>query len=334
MKKISCIGYHATGSGAVDDFLREFNNVQCADYGIESRFLQDPDGISDLEYNLIENPHRLNSGFALKRYLIFAKKEERSYRHIFGKEWMKISKEYIENLSQFSYKGYWHADIRIISFPRLFIYKARRLLNKLLPPKFRKTKYYNYFPNIETYCVNINKEEFLKITQQYCEKLSSILNKKNKEYVVLDQVASPQNIERYLRYIKDLKVIIVDRDPRDVYLSDVIKNRDYVLPKDVKNFCEVYKMSRKKVDTPDSENVLRINFEDMIYKYESTTKKIMNFLGLKEQNHVEKKVFFNPNVSKKNSQMWKNKKEYAREIQYIEQELKEYLYVLKGIDEK
>ena len=73
MKKISCVGYHATGSGAVDDYLREFDNIESANYGIESRFLQDPDGISDLEYNLIENPHRLNSGFALKRFLIFAR---------------------------------------------------------------------------------------------------------------------------------------------------------------------------------------------------------------------------------------------------------------------
>ena len=75
MKKISCVGYHATGSGAVDDFLREFDNIQTAEYGIECRFLQDPDGISDLEHQLIENYHRLNSGFALKRFLMFAKSE-------------------------------------------------------------------------------------------------------------------------------------------------------------------------------------------------------------------------------------------------------------------
>ena len=34
----------------------------------EFRFVQDPDGISDLEYNLVENHNRHNSGHALKRF--------------------------------------------------------------------------------------------------------------------------------------------------------------------------------------------------------------------------------------------------------------------------
>ena len=37
-------------------------------HNMEFRFIQDPDGISDLEYNLVENFNRHNSGHALKRY--------------------------------------------------------------------------------------------------------------------------------------------------------------------------------------------------------------------------------------------------------------------------
>ena len=61
MRIITCISFHGTGSGAVDDFLKEFDNCPSAPTNIECRFLQDPDGVSDLEYNLVENPHRLNS---------------------------------------------------------------------------------------------------------------------------------------------------------------------------------------------------------------------------------------------------------------------------------
>ena len=67
MKKVTCISYHNSGSGAVDDYLREYSGIEFAPSDVECRFLQDPDGISDLEYNLVDNWHRLNSGFALKR---------------------------------------------------------------------------------------------------------------------------------------------------------------------------------------------------------------------------------------------------------------------------
>ena len=53
MKKIACVGYHATGAGVIDDLFREFDNVAQGQYEVESRLLQDPDGISDLEYNLV-----------------------------------------------------------------------------------------------------------------------------------------------------------------------------------------------------------------------------------------------------------------------------------------
>ena len=73
MKKIACVGYHATGAGVIDDLFREFDNVAQGMYEVETRLLQDPDGVSDLEYYLVDNPHRLNSGYALKRYLKYAR---------------------------------------------------------------------------------------------------------------------------------------------------------------------------------------------------------------------------------------------------------------------
>lgn len=328
MKKITCVGYHATGSGAVDDFLREFNNIESANYGIESRFLQDPDGISDLEYNLIENPHRLNSAFAIKRFLKYVENEERTYKHIFGKDWKRISIEYIYRITDFKYHGTWAADIWLLKpleRAKFILTKGRvKLLSKIFK-KAKKSKYYDYFPNMKEYAVNINQERFIKETKKYCEDLCKILNKENKEYVVLDQAVSPQNPDRYLRYIDDLKVIIVERDPRDVFINDIIINQDNVLPKDVKEFCFIFKASRKKIESKSS-NILYINFEDMIYNYDKTTKQIMIFLGLNEKNHVKVKQFFNPEKSKKNTRLWEKYKEYNEEMSYIEKELKEYIY--------
>ena len=161
-KYITCISYHGTGSGAVDDFFREFDNFASAESEVECRYLQDPDGIADLEYNLIENPHRLNSGFALKRYKIFARKTSYTYQKIFGKKWKQYADEYVDSLMKFCYNGYWHGDLRIIPSYKLAIYYFRRAWSKIMPKKYRKATYYNYFPKIKSYHSFISEEEFLK----------------------------------------------------------------------------------------------------------------------------------------------------------------------------
>ena len=48
----------------------------------EFRFVQDPDGICDLEYNLVLNNHRHNSGYAIKRY-------EKNVKYLSGGRFIK-----------------------------------------------------------------------------------------------------------------------------------------------------------------------------------------------------------------------------------------------------
>ena len=52
IKFISCASYYGSGSSVVTDFVSEFDTVYSFT-NEEFRFLQDPDGVSDLEYNLI-----------------------------------------------------------------------------------------------------------------------------------------------------------------------------------------------------------------------------------------------------------------------------------------
>ena len=136
MKKVTCISYHATGSGAVDDYLREFDGFTYAPSDVECRFLQDPDGISDLEYNLVDNWHRLNSGFAVKRYKKFARMNKRTYQLIFGKCWLDETDKYIRDLVDFEFPGYWHGDVNEQPFIPWAIYKIRRAFSKIMPRKY------------------------------------------------------------------------------------------------------------------------------------------------------------------------------------------------------
>lgn len=327
MKKIACVGYHATGSGVIDDLFREFDNVAQGQYEVESRLLQDPDGISDLEYNLVENPHRLNSGFAIKRFLKYVKTTNRTYTKIFGEKWKQLSEEYVHSLVAFEFQGYWHGDIWLLSPFWRYLHKFRRGLAKISPRAIRKPAYYNYFPWLKSYHVNLSGEEFYARTQDYIDNLCSAMNTDNKEYVVLDQLVAPGNSARYANYAKDLKIIIVDRDPRDVYLHQ-LNHKDHVLPTDVYQFCQEYRDDRKKISRLPENQCMEVTFEQLIYHYDEYIQKVIDFIGIDSSHWVKPKSHFDPNKSIKNTKLWEKTDKYQKEIEIIEAELSDLLHEL------
>ncbi len=325
MKKIACVGYHATGAGVIDDLFREFDNVAQGQYEVECRVLQDPDGISDLEYNLVENPHRLNSGFAVKRFLKYVYRTERTYKKIFGKEWVELSQAYAQKLVKIDYKGYWHGDIWLLNPILRYYHLFRRALSKIAPQKWKKPSYYNYFPWLRTYHAVMTEEAFLACTQEYMEQLCQTMNKEQKEFVMLDQLYAPGNLARYGRYIRDTKAIVVDRDPRDVYIFQK-RIGEHTLPSDPREFCQVYRDSRIRNSEAPAGTCLYISFEDLIFHYDESIAKVMEFVEISPEHHVRKRERFNPDVSVRNTRLWEKYPEYADDVRIIEAELGEYLY--------
>lgn len=326
MKKVTCVSYHNSGSGAVDDFLREFDGIQFAPSDVEARFLQDPDGVSDLEFNLVENWHRLNSDFAIKRFKKFAKYYNHTYSLIFGAEWKRQTDLYVQKLIEFSFPGYWHADVRIQSELSQLVYLFRRAMSKLAPKRKRKTPDYNYYPNLISYYSKPDPNQFYQITREFCENLCKAICKDGTDYIVLDQCVSTTNIARYLNYINDLKVIIVDRDPRDLYIQGT-RGRTHVLPHDPERYAKQYIGMRSTLDAElQNPNVIRIQFEDLIYKYEATTSRICEFLELDPSKHIHKKKFFNPDISIQNTRIWEKDKRFQKEIDVLTEWLSDYFY--------
>lgn len=326
MRIITCISFHGTGSGAVDDFLKEFDNCPSGPRNIECRFLQDPDGVSDLEYNLVENPHRLNSGYALRRYMKFARETSYGYIKIFGNKWLKYSQDYVDSLVTEKYKGYWHGDLQLLSDTQKFIYFARRAKDKLMPKPLKKPWRYNYFPNQDYYHVHITRDEFIEKTQAYVYNLCSLLNPKNQPFILLDQFVATSNIMRYVSYVKDIRVIVVDRDPRDLFVQQR-RYGDHVLPAEPEPFARVFRDHRSMVgEIPADAPVLRVQFEDLIYNYDEVTKKIVEFVGEDWSHHVSPKKYFDPAVSAANLQMWKKFPEYTEDCEIIARMLPEFLY--------
>lgn len=324
MKKIACVGYHYTGAGVIDDLFRECDNVFQGEYEAEMRFLHDPDGVSDLEYHLVNNPHRLSSGLAIKRFMSYAKKNARQINRVVGKDWEALATSYAENLAQIKYHGYTPGDLLFLTTIEKLEFFIGRVLNKFLPMFLRKPKDSNMLPTVVTYYSRLEEHEFLEHTILFVENVCEKANKEGKEYIMLDQFIGSNNPERYLRYVNDIKVIIVDRDPRDVYVSRIMVN-DKVLPKDPHDFCTYYKGIRKRTGgTPN--NCLEINFEDLIYHYEYSVKRVLDFVGIGESHHIHSGEHFNPEVSCLGTQLWEKYPQYSGAVSVIEKELKEYLY--------
>lgn len=331
MKIITCSSYYGTGSSAVTDYLCEFSSIKnLGDY--EFRFLHDMDGIADLEYHLVENHNRHNSGHALKRYkklvdFYSGHKFISRYEPFFGNRWKEISYKYIDSLTDFTYRGWWQYDL--LDKGEGYYYR-KLLLNKL----YRKTigrkneRTLNVLPKEITYCSRPTKEEFEAKTKAYLSELMEAANPQNSPMLMVDQLLPSSEIYRFFPYFDDIKVIVVERDPRDLYILEKFEWKGTIIPsQDVETFCKWYKYTRahRKTEVFDPEKVLLIQFEDLIYKYDETTEKLKDWLGLDSSTHICGEKKFDPSVSIKNTRTWE-KYDIGNDLQIIESELEEYLY--------
>lgn len=139
----------------------------------------------------------------------------------------------------------------------------------------------------------------------------------DKDIMMVDQLLPHMNLKRYLRYLNNnIQVVIVDRDPRDVFVLDKYVWKDGILPSDVDIFCNwfLYNRSHRKIENLDTEQIKFIKFEDLIYRYEETTSKLAGWLGLDKKDHISKKEIFRPDVSINNTQTWKKHPESVEEV--------------------
>lgn len=329
MRLISCASYYGSGSSAITDFVSEFQTV-FSFTNEEFRFVHDPDGISDLEYNLVENFNRHNSGFAIKRYIKmmdYCAGIIRGYECFFHGNWKKYSEEYIRDLTEFTYHGWWSYDL--YSRGKLY-YLFKRIPNQILKKTIWRNqpeRTLNNMKNEIQYCSHPSEDEFLYYTRKYIDNLfMSVSN--GAEIVMVDQIVPSTNLGRYLRYFNDIKVTIVDRDPRDIFVLEKYVWKDGLLPSDVETFCKWYNYTRDHREQKifDEDRVKFVQFEDLIYNYEKTRKELIEWLGLDEKDHTMQFKCFDPRKSIANTQTWKSYKCDINDIKYIEKNLPQYLY--------
>ena len=334
MKKkiISCTGYGGTGSSAISDLIKEFSNcISMGDH--EFWFLQGYNGISDLEYYLIDGNHRSKVSLAIHRFKKYVNQHAKFYETFFGNKYKKLSEQYISSLIDAEFNKALSSYELENSFIHFLVFKISPLFQKILWKInwFNKNPFTPNVPRVRKYYSIPDKSRFYKITKKYTTDLFNCIDKEDKkEFILLDQLVPSINTQRYFNYVDNLKVIIVDRDPRDLYLSNELIWKGAAFICDTSNLVEFinwYKTIRnhQKIES-NHKDILHIRFEELIHNYDKTLKIICDFLDLDQQKHFHKKMFFNPEMSKKNTRIWKTDyaNKYKNEIKLIENHLSEY----------
>lgn len=324
---IGSCGYGATGSSVLTDLLREYDGVQVYD-AYEFTIAYRVDGLQDLEYHLMKQYAKNCSGdYAIKRFLEMSNCYKTPFIHkpCSGDEFKTLSREFIDGIVQLKYRGVDTADMLTGNVLRnIFAFASK----KVFMPKFvEKITHKPSFlwPCREMY-YSIEPENFYDEARQYINKILKAMGADLSKPICLDQPFEGNNPENSMKFFEDSYAVIIDRDPRDLYLEFKYTNHPdgkFFPRTNVHDFTVYYKNMRKnQVET--SNRVLRIGFEEFIYEYEASVEKLEKFLGLKE--HKRPKTGFKPERSINNTQQIRKHPCDVNDIRYIEEHLSEYLF--------
>ena len=324
---IGVTGYGGTGASACIDLLKEFDGVQSYPSSTEFQILQQPDGIIDLYYQLVDSRRRLNVNTAIIRFMkqyTFLRSDRLS--EFTDNQYQRLSEAYIHALIETTWKGKSSYDPQdILSRFESPIFKyfnaiIRRILwlhdiNSIFPP------------TINRYYTSIDKYRFINLTQDYLKSILSASGFDLDKPILLEQLFNLQNpLEGSEFFDTASKSIIVDRDPRDFYVLVTHywgKNSTGYMPNDgdVYKFVNYYRGLHNSCSM--SKDVFYLQFEDLIFDYTNTVHRLEEFLGIR---HISPDTYFHPQWSINNTKLFERHSEYHHDIKYIEQELSDYLY--------
>lgn len=300
-------GYGKSGSGACVDLLKEFKYIG----GIENEFrlAKDPHGLIDLENNLVLNWEFIRHDAAINDFLSYCEMLSRK-EYFFGKtgkdfnrklgiDFVEHSREYIEKLTNFKYYGTTLVHRYNLSKFQSFVIRMR---NKFGVSN-RKLMYFS----------KPESDLFLLETKRYIKSLfDSYALAHNLKKVVLNQAIPVGNIGKSIKYFDSSKLILIDRDPRDIFATMIYEkrllgadNKDLLVDK----YIDWHRAIRGNVYRDSAEiDILELKFESFFNDYDSTIYKVKKFLEI-DYPHTNKGTKFDPRSISDHVGIWRKAKD-------------------------
>lgn len=315
-------GFGNSGVTAVTDLLAEIDGVLCPPQ--EFFLIQHPDGLTALEDAIVHSWSEFGPDSAIRRFEhlvdVLARKSTRlrfglDYERHFSKSFRRILDGYIARLTSVTYDG--HLMFRRAEMPKAeyAMYEVARRFGVGAVNRYFARKYNTRFVS--------DPSKFLEETRRLTrEMLEAIDAGRGSTDIALLLGTSPYQVARTAKYFDDPVTIVVDRDPRDIYLS--AKTSSY-MPREIGAFIRWFEATRDNAWQTGSERVLKLYFEDLVFDYDASVGKVLSFLGIDGSRHTKKKTRFKPESSAKRIGKWKNHPDQA-EIDRVARELERHLW--------
>jgi len=328
---IGTCGFCSTGSSAVSDYLKEFDENQVFDK-VEFTFPYLPDGLLDLEYHLTKKicrddscalaiPRFRNLMKSLENYLCFNLKMSHS-------EYNEIIDDFLGQIVQMKWVATRRTDRQLYGSGFIRRYFGG-VMDKIIIPFFNKKlhKCVELYPMHEVE-ISINPENYDELAKTFIRKFLIKLGADYSKNIVFDQPFPGDDPVQCFHFFDDPVAIVVDRDPRDNYIFTkefLYKKGSFMPTNSVEDFVKYYKLLRhnRPYQQQDS-RILRIHFEDLVYDYDRATRTVRDFCKL--PNNPRPYTIFNPVLSIANTQLILKFPQYKSDVNYIEGQLSEYLF--------
>lgn len=344
--KIFIQGYGFSGSSLIRDYIYEFNNISHLN-NHEFNLCRSSGGIYELGL-LIEKAWFWSlDSYVHRFYQLIDYLYEKIFKEILGEEFKNISYDFINKIIEYKIKSSFmqFTPNEELRNPRKYVDKKQKdyryylkkylfkALNKYLLDDFcEELKEFNYHTDIYI-CKRMMFDEYIQIAKQYLIDIFNLFPENKKIALVHPCNLINSKIDPSLEYYdSNFKVIVVDKDPRDIFVAMQSKfelNPTSYLQyySDVDRFIYDFKVSRKYHEH--NMKVLAdkgffLTCEEFIQNYDEISKKINEFLELDSNLHTKKCELFNPEISIKNVASFKNYKN-LKDINKIELNLTEYL---------
>ncbi len=291
-------GFGRSGTAAIHEIFRAHPDIYTLP-GYEFRLLTDPDGLLSLESALVQNWNIFQSDFALKRFkdLYFnlgskykAPYLNANYKNHFNTSYHEAIKYFLSEIGAISYRGVWAGNSTLF---------------KKITLKILNNKRYRLITNNINYCSPLKKKQFYKISKNFIQMMhGDKMESDNKSMILINEPSVSQNANRCLKIVGSSKMIVVYRDPRDVYCSFQSRNWNPIDLKTIVRFqMDAYRQWENEKENLAHNSYIEIKFEDLIYNLGESLDRLSDFAGLQ----IDKELVKNSNfsVNKSNVGRWK-----------------------------
>jgi len=331
MNVIDLSGYSFSGKSAVYDVISGWDGYYSHGKEFEFDLIRVQGGLLDLRLALTQKHWSpVRSSEAIRNFIRLVhhmggdrnllsrlRRSGASYDHYFP-SFSLLTNEFVRSLVESSWQCEW--PFALYSRDNAYL-TAIKLARK-----------FGFSREDTVYLARSSEADFDTKSSEYFERLFAPIAARGFRWLVLNNAFEPFSPERSIELFDHAKAIVVDRDPRDVYISalraGIIEGSQVglaVTGGSVSNFIRRFRIYRS-VANAKSPHVYRMQFESLVLDYEDEVERIRIFLDDASVTTTSQGRAFDPAKSLRNVGQWRRLDDLLLldDVAVIKSELSEY----------